>query len=85
MDDTVESYFATMQAAFDKVFSAPEMVQPKTYTAIDVSRIPPKPWPWPRSMAAVEIAEYEALLGGEYRVTRGVVTARGDQVFGEPR
>lgn len=42
-----------------------------------------RPWPWPRSMTDIEIAEYQALLGSGYRVTGGVVTAYGDRVWGE--
>jgi hypothetical protein len=84
--NSVESLFAALQTQFDTeaLRSSPAWVEPATMAPVDLSRIPPKPWPWPRSMTAVEIAEYEAMLGGEYRVTRGVVTARGDQLWGEP-
>lgn len=61
-----------------------DLPAPRTWQTIDLSLIPPKPWPWPRSMTDAEITEYQALLGSEYRITRGFVTARGDQVYGEP-
>lgn len=79
---SIDDLYAAMQLHF---YGSPAWKEPKTIVPIDLSRIPPKPWPWPRTMTDSEIADYEALLGGEYRITRAYVTWRGDYVFGEPR
>lgn len=70
--ESVESFFAAQQEEFDgRWHGRTDWVKPITYTPIDVERARmDSPWPWPRSLTNAEIAEYQAMLGDEYRMIR---------------